>query len=53
MREFLLDRIRLVRELLVRCSPADMHTDWICVPALIVDGHVDESDTPYGPGATP
>jgi len=90
MREFLLDRIRLVRELLesdieiahsdiglilcsvlsacaaerwpgrgidrarfiellVRCSPADMHADWICVPALIVNGHVDEAGTPYGP----
>ncbi len=91
MREFLLDRIRLVRELLesdieiahsdiglilcsvlsacaaerwpgrgidrarfiellVTHSRADMRADWICVPALIVNGHVVESDTPYGAG---
>ena len=89
MRDFLLDRIRLVRELLesdftvdyadvalILCtvistcaerkwrgdgidkhrfiellvyeSAEDLHAAWICIPALIVEGHVTESDTPYG-----
>jgi hypothetical protein len=44
-----IDRKRFV-ELLVKRSPDDAHTSWICVPALINRGLVSEADTPYGPG---
>ena len=44
-----IDRRRFI-ELLVRCSPPDAHTTWVCVPALINAGLVAEADTPYGPG---
>jgi hypothetical protein len=42
------DRRRFV-ELLVRFSPIDAHTTWVCVPTLINSHLVAEADTPYGP----
>ena len=43
------DRNRFV-ELLVQHSPADHHTSWISVPALINRDHLLEDDTPYRHG---
>ena len=45
------DRKRFI-ELLINRSPPDAHADWVCVPALINRGLIDERDTPYGPGGT-
>ncbi len=42
------DRRRFV-ELLIQYSPADAHTNWVCVPALINSNLIAEADTPYGP----
>lgn len=44
-----IDRRRFV-ELLVKLSPSDAHTNWVCVPALINLNLVAEADTPYGRG---
>ena len=41
-----IDRPRFV-ELLANHSPADTHMTWVCVPALINDGLIDEAGTPY------
>jgi hypothetical protein len=47
-----IDKRRFV-ELLVSDSPADFHSAWISIPALINRGHLPESATPYGaPGNT-
>lgn len=44
-----IDRVRFI-EMLVKDSPSDAHVDWICVPALIINGHIAETDTPWGRG---
>ena len=42
-----IDKKRFV-ELLVVSSPADLHTSWVSIPALINGGFLSESDTPWG-----
>lgn len=43
------DRKRFI-ELLVSHSPQELHTSWVCIPALINRQFVSESDTPYAGG---
>ncbi|MHC4662838.1 MAG: hypothetical protein ACYS8W_14240 [Planctomycetota bacterium] len=42
-----IDKVRFV-ELLVEHSPEDFHTSWVSVPALLNEGFITNSDTPYG-----
>jgi hypothetical protein len=42
-----LDKARFV-SLLVKYSPPEFHTSWISVPALLNDGLITESETPWG-----
>jgi hypothetical protein len=41
------DKERFIR-LLIECSPPEFRTTWVSVPALLNDGLIAESDTPYG-----
>ena len=44
-----IDRKRFI-ELLVSHSPEEFRTSWVSIPALISQGFVSESDTPYAGG---